>query len=225
MNVPRFGHTATRLTHGNVLVVGGNGGDVTDSSRITAEIFTEATGSWTRVGDLKFERTFHAATLLLDGRVLVTGGINTPQNSSGRTECEFFDPASRTWSMAPPLNDARAHHTATLLPDGRVIVVAGYSLPNALKTVEILDANQQSCTKVQPLSATRVGHTTTLLNGQAFVVGGGDFGAGEIYDEVNNQWSHLGILKTPRGYHSATPIFDLPNPWINWVPVVGGFKA
>ena len=56
----------------------------------------------------------HTATLLRTGKVLVAGG--------GTAAVELFDPASGSWSLAPPLAQPRSFHTATLLPWGRVLV-------------------------------------------------------------------------------------------------------
>ena len=64
----------------------------------------------------------HTATLLLNGKVLVTGGYNTDRIASS----ELFDPEANTWSYAASLNVARDYHTATLLQDGRVLVAGGY---------------------------------------------------------------------------------------------------
>ena len=66
------------------------------------------------------KRARFSATLLLDGKVLVAGGIDGTFNATDTAE--IFDPALASWSLTPPMNDAHAHHTATLLRNGRVLV-------------------------------------------------------------------------------------------------------
>ena len=131
LNVPRFGHTATLLQNGMVLVHGGNwrsnvNGVFTDHGNLrSAELFNPATGKWTFAPSAFFERFSHTATLLRNGKVLVVGGNKT-------TNTELFDPAVGQWFATGRLNTPRvADHAATALADGRVLVVGGYSDPAA----------------------------------------------------------------------------------------------
>ena len=66
-------------------------------------------------------------TLLQDGRVLVVGGKDDTASAASIASAEIFDPATERWSSAGELKTARQGHTATLLPDGRV-VIAGATL-------------------------------------------------------------------------------------------------
>ena len=63
------------------------------------------------------------ATLLLDGKVLVAGGRDNSNNAF--SSAELFDPASGNWIATGSLNIARTGHTATLLPNGKVLVARG----------------------------------------------------------------------------------------------------
>ena len=80
------------------------------------------------------KRILHTATLLNDGRVLVTGGGN-PDGPFIKM-AEVFDPETDTWSLAGEMSTGRSLHTATLLKDGRVLVVGGMG---KRKTAEIWD--------------------------------------------------------------------------------------
>jgi hypothetical protein len=131
----------------------------------------------------------------------------------------FLYATTATWSPTSPLNNPRAHHRATTLPDGTVLVVGGTNGPNVpLNSAEIYNPTSDSWLPITSLHATRVGHTISIVNGQAFVVGGGAAGAGEVYDAIANTRSYRGALLTPRGYHTATVVYDLPNIWVTAVP-------
>jgi len=131
-----FGHTATLLPDGRILVVGGEyGGPVNP-----AELYDPNTGTWSSTGPLNRARSNHTATLLPNGKVLVAGGVMY-RVSGGLTfgvqldNSELYDPDTGTWSFTSKLNDPRSHHTATLLPDGKALIVGG--LPNGLNSVEL----------------------------------------------------------------------------------------
>ena len=78
-----------------------------------------------RAGPFSF-RSEHSATLLNDGRVLVSGGYN---NIGGpMMSAQVYDPASNTWTNTGPLNQVRFHHSQTtvLLADGKVMALGYY---------------------------------------------------------------------------------------------------
>ena len=74
---------------------------------------------WSYTGSLNTPRYSHTATLLPDGKVLVSGGGNSLDSA------ELYDPATGKWTATGTLNVPRASHTATLLEDGKVLIVAG----------------------------------------------------------------------------------------------------
>ena len=79
MSVARYGHTATLLPNGKVIVVGGR--DSNDVSLASAELYDPATGKWTMTGSLNIARYDHTATLLTSGKLMVVGGIWCPHAS------------------------------------------------------------------------------------------------------------------------------------------------
>src|SRR2546429_263376 len=94
-------------------------------------------GTWTATGNLNTARNQHTATLLLNGKVLVTGGnvAGSPSASA-----ELFDPASGTWTATGSLNTGRYDvYTATLLPNGKVLVAGGSDGSHALASAELYD--------------------------------------------------------------------------------------
>ncbi|MDX2039904.1 MAG: kelch repeat-containing protein [Acidobacteriota bacterium] len=172
MLTSRTSHTATLLRNGKVLVTGGvqAGGSILDS----AELFDPATGAWSATTNLMpNKRTDHTATLMADGRVLVTGGWNLSPSTNILKTCDIYDPAANSWTSVNGMNQARRFHTATLLYDGRLLVVGGDTTPT-LMTSETFDPATGRWT--QQTSTMHVGHyrhTATLLpNGRVLIVSG-----------------------------------------------------
>jgi hypothetical protein len=125
MSRARYGHSATRLSDGKVLIVGGEFGS---SAPSTAEVYDPAAGTFTVLAStLAVARWFHAAAPLADGRVLVFGGESS--NYLVRGTVEAYDPATRTFSLFARMATARTRLTATPLTSGpasgKVLVFGG----------------------------------------------------------------------------------------------------
>ena len=132
-------------------------------------------------------------------------------------------PASETWTLTGSLHTARYLHTATLLPNGMVLVAGGLgSNLNALSSAELYDPASGTWTVTGSLNTSRVAHTATLLpNGMVLVAGGFDTNlnaipSAELYDPASGTWTVTGSLTRARYYHTATL---LPN---GMVVVAGG---
>jgi N-acetylneuraminic acid mutarotase len=129
LNAAREVHTATLLPNGLVLVAGGMG---TSYQLIaSAELYNPATGQWTTTGSMNNARFMYTATLLPNGLVLVAGGPSPSYYSPPTTSAELYNPANGTWAVTASLNTAREFHTATLLPNGSLLVVGGGSSARA----------------------------------------------------------------------------------------------
>ena len=126
MGVERGRPNAVLLSDGRVLVTGDR---LLDIQTLTgkAEVYDPVAGTWTPTKDLSKPRVDHSLTLLPDGRVLAAGGVHpVGLDSSINSTTEIFDPATNSWSPGPELSEPRKHHSATLLPDGRVLLVGGF---------------------------------------------------------------------------------------------------
>jgi len=140
LNTAHSGHTATLLPNGKVLVVGGYDANISDETT-SAELYDSVTGTWAVTGSMKQKRSNHTATLLPNGKVLVAGGydfVNFQREQIARVE--LYDPITGKWSTTGSLNDRRELHGATLLPDGKVLVVGGSNnLELSLASAELYD--------------------------------------------------------------------------------------
>ena len=167
MTQARAEHTATLLKDGRVLIVGGGKGGLGQEGTTfdTAEVWDPESNAWSPAGTLSVGRAGHTATLLNDGRVIVTG-------SKGKvTTAEIYDPASGEWSLAGEMSEWRVLHSATLLTDGRVMVAGG--LPEVSST-DIYDPATGTWTTGTPLRGPRYGQTSTILNDNRVLLAGGN---------------------------------------------------
>src|SRR6202008_3538019 len=128
LKVARLYHFSTLLPNGKVLVAGGydNGFYLT-----SAELYDPTTGTWSITGNLSTARS-GSATLLPNGKVLVAGGETSASflDFFSLNSAELYDPATGTWSFTGSLNPSRLLHTATLFPNGKVLVAGGNHRPN-----------------------------------------------------------------------------------------------
>jgi hypothetical protein len=139
MAVPRVSHTATLLADGRVLIAGGTTDGTT--SLASAELFNPKTGTFSAAGLMTAGRTFHEATLLADGRVLLTAGDPDGWVYGGPflDTAEIYDPRAGTFTPTGPLADKLTSQSATLLPDGRVLIAGGYDRYTDVATAELFD--------------------------------------------------------------------------------------
>jgi len=133
--------TLTLLNNGKVLIVGGaNQRTGYLQPTYTAELYDPTTKTFSNLPSLPSWMYYHTATLQPDGLVLITGG----QASYGGVEIQtalLFDPSTNQFiTGVTPMTTGRAWHSATLLPNGKTLIVGGYSGGSA-RTAEIYDPN------------------------------------------------------------------------------------
>lgn len=137
MNTPRRDAGSALLPDGRVLIVGGADGAGAVAS---TELYDPATGSFTPGPPLARARTLANVIPLPDGRVLVAGGTSGSGgiSSSGLDSTEIYDPTADAFSPGPQMTAARGNATATILDDGRVLIVGGTDAQgSALSSAEI----------------------------------------------------------------------------------------
>lgn len=121
-----FGATATTLTDGRILIVGGTQSAVINPIALAnPEIYDPVAGTWSAAGTMTQNRTAHVAVRLLNGTVLVAGGVTQDDLSGAVTSAEIYDPGTNTWTPTGSLNFPSAGGAAVLLPGGQVFMLDG----------------------------------------------------------------------------------------------------
>jgi len=225
MITPRTAACATLLQNGKVLIVGGSArGD--DEPLKSAELYDPTTGTFAPTGSMHVARSYFAGVQLRDGHFLVMGGI-----SGGRlpdptidASAEIYDPASGHFSSAGAMGVARYKHGATLLSDGRALIVGGQTggaYGARLASTEIYDPVKGAFSPGPEMKVKRFklhDGVVALPGGQVLVAGGAD--QLEVYDAASGQISLVpgerldGFL-----FSTATLLHD------NRVLLVNGYAA
>jgi hypothetical protein len=211
MSTGRYYHTATLLNDGRVLVVGGYVGSTGFGHSLqTADIYDPATNTWSATGSMGTVRWGHTATLLADGRVLISGGLIDGVNSLA--SAEIYDPATSSWSSTGFMSVARFFHSATLLGDGRVLIAGGYGNTGVLGSAEIYNPISGNWSTTGSLNVGTYKHTATPLpDGRVLVAGGSSSGVtsrAEIYNPLTGTWLSTGAMIGGRYWHAAAALAD-----------------
>lgn len=209
-------HSATLLPDGKVLVAGGYGsGGV--GWLIDSQLYDPQKGDFETTGRLSTRRDAHSATLLPNGKVLVAGGeeVNEAGFSVLLSSAELYDPARGVFERTGAMVTGRELHTATLLRDGKVLVVGGEDAKGyALASAETYDPAIGAFIPTGSLNIARYGHTATLLPDGRVLIAGGEridddgfdiaLSSAEIYDPATGKFRMTGSLKVARKHHTAT---------------------
>ena len=164
-----------------------------------------AQGIFVPTGDLRTARYDHSATLLPNGLVLVVGGVGGPPwIKLGLASGELYDPQTFTFTDISSMEVFRAGHTATLLNDGRVLLVGGYQPSGSTNTAELFDADTLNFRLTGSMLLARSGHTATLLRNGGVLVVGGNFGEAEVFNPYTEEFTASAALQVDRGLHTAT---------------------
>jgi N-acetylneuraminic acid mutarotase len=219
LNVPRYFHSTTVLQDGKVLVVGGCISPDCTNLTASAELYNPDTGTWSLAAPLSDAREAHTATLLADGRVLVTGGYGATRILAAT---EIYDPATNQWTRVGNLGMARVMHSATVL-DGSAMVVGGRGgdFGAMLCSTEIFDLATGRWSYGPSVVKMVQQHTAALLLDGTLLVAGGT-GVKEMngqivfwsktragfYQRSAGTWTQTGRLNHPRSAHAAVLLND-----------------
>jgi hypothetical protein len=220
MVIARKNHTATVLSNGCVLIVGGR-----DSSQAlsSAEVFNPTTGKFISLGEMSTPRVGHTATLLKNGKVLITGGRDA--NDALLDSAEIYEPTScetGTFHTVQPMILTRCGHTATVLTNGWVLIVGGETHE---QTAEVFKPDEEKFYDIygDAPKVPRVWHTATLFTDSTVLLAG----SGPISGVATNaefftpNFSSIALFRSsstfvktpkkmyaPRKGHSVIPTWD-----------------
>jgi hypothetical protein len=243
MSSPRALHTATLLANGQVLIAGGIS-HADGNVSTTAEIYNPNTNRFIPVAAaLPNEMAAHTATRIAgcncaaDGKVFLAGGFSggpTPDTEEAGKPTALYDPAARTFTPGPPLTDARAFHTAMLLPAGRILLAGGVSgqtqfgngqitvfsggVPRGSAEIYASKTGALTCVKGAASGACRKSmilaramHTATVIpsgvdKGKVLLAGGNLNRKAELFDPATSTFAGIGLMRTPRIFHAAAAV-------------------
>jgi hypothetical protein len=180
---------------------GGNGG-VYDPPDVSVSDTT---------GHMVEARNQHSATLLQDGRVLITGGFD---GSSRIRTCEIYNPQTQQWRATESMMHSRTNHAATVLPDGRVFVTGGTGINDrSLYWFTVFEPVAETWSTVltggttaTATEVTRSSHTATLLGDGRVLIAGG-------YSTTQGDYERSYEFYDPATHLSRYP--DKAEPWMN----------
>lgn len=223
MTVGRAGHTATLLNNGKVLIAGGYSGTTGNAAVSRAELYDPATNTFAATtGSMTAARTYHTATLLQSGKVLIAGGDVMSYNASSQSlaSAEIFDPSSGSFTATGSMTVPRESHAATLLNSGKVLITGGSDgaygyTPTATlyATSETFDPSTDQFTAAGMMTTQRNWQTASLLaSGKVLVAGGATLSqngaTADLFDPSSGSFAATGNMTEPRFYHDASTLND-----------------
>jgi hypothetical protein len=191
----------------NILITGGWNGSAVLSS---AEIYDQDTGTFSATDPMKMARREHRAVTLFDGRVLITGGIDSDGNPTATAE--IYDPVADTFDYtAGTMTAPRASHRVNTVGDGKILITGGFGIGGApVATAELFDpaTGTFSSVGVGSLTQARARHSATQLPTGEILIAGGNSGSGvlastEFYNPDSKAFSPGLPLNQARQTHNA----------------------
>ncbi len=165
-----------------------------------AVISARSAATFTATGSMTSGRAAHTGTLLPNGKVLIAGGYSPTGFSPSSATAELFDPSTGAFKPTGSMSTPRGGHTATLLPDGRVLIVGGRNGVEDLAAAELYDPSTGAFAPTGAMNTLRGLHTAALLaDGRVLVTGCAipcNSGIAELYDPGAGTFAPAGTSST-----------------------------
>ena len=185
----------------------------------TVEMYDPATDTWTPRADMPTPRNTSAC--VVDGKIYAIGGTSSEMEPFRLDTVEVYDPATNTWAKGKNMNRARAGAAVSVV-DGKIYVMGGAGLPMImnhpgpfLSSIEVYDPQRNNWTEVGDMPTAKSGHTTSVINGKIYVMGGYFWNQGqpttnfktiEIYHPRTGRWTQKPDMPVARIGHKAEVI-------------------
>ncbi len=220
MTTARANAAAIRLRDGRVLICGGTATGQVGGVLSSAELYDPAARTFTPTGSMTVPRAGQTITMLRDGRVLLTGGVQNVGFRSQLSSAEIFDPAAGSFSATGSMSVPREGHTATMLRGGSVLIAGGSDNGiHTLDSAEIFNPSSGTFSRAGHLHQPRVAHVAALLgSGKVLIAGGGrggmpsgyiSYDTAEMYDPSTRSFSAVRAhMKSDRVGAAAVKLND-----------------
>jgi hypothetical protein len=200
LNTPRTDFAMSPAGERSLVIAGGSDGTNTLAS---VELYDGLLQTLTVAGNMSQARKNFAAAPLLDGTVLLTGGLDTDGNLLSTTE--IFDPVAGISTAGPALVAARANHVAYSLPgNGSVLIFGGTGFSTVLNSTEIFTPWTGKIIGASPLSVPRRNEAKANLRPGSFLIAGGRDDNGSLSSSELYQFATIGTDKSD--YAPGTPV-------------------
>ena len=173
---------------------------------------------WSQTPNSMMDPRWAAASVLLEGgRGLIIGGYSFPADRCVASADEFDPETRRFVPCRGRLQVPRNFASASLLPDGKVLIAGGYNtVLGSLATAEVFDPQTQRFTLLpsQLLTPRELFTATTLLNGKVLIAGGFNTHRGrtaataEVFDPETLAFTRTGSLAEDRFGQCAARLAD-----------------
>ncbi|MCX6174926.1 MAG: T9SS type A sorting domain-containing protein [Ignavibacteriales bacterium] len=163
-----YGQSVVIMQNGNVMIIGGYKGSLNDPSQRAikeCEIYNYSGKFWEITSELNIGRFGHTATVLKDERVIVIGGNTINNGVILLNSCEIFNPITKSWTTVAPMHYSRAGHSATLLSNGKVLVVGGKQAIS-----ELYNPSTDTWEEVGPVMLASGHNNAVILSNEKFLL-------------------------------------------------------
>ena len=203
------------------LVVLAGGAVMNDESTMNpnTDVFNAISNTWSTGAAFTVPRSFLVGVALVDGRLLLAGGVTGAPGTTAMANVDLYDPVRNIWATASPMTTARAMHEAVLLPNGNVLVVGGRNGATYFASCEIYNATSGTWAPTGPLTVPRFRFEAVLMtnNGGAakVLVAGGQSSGGsyvasaDLYDVASGTWSAVSNTMSVKRESFGLGVFGL----------------